>query len=211
MFSKRVENTILYAAKAHAWQKDKAGAPYILHPLRVGLTFSLLPHAESEIIVGVLHDVVEDTDAILSDVSVELDLTDAETAAIDAISKRVNEDYPTYLARVAANRLAREVKYEDLRDNVGRTVGATYIEESHKLRMLRKYVTALAYFGVNTRELGELSEVDKEVLDDIAKKQSEPEKAAKIEDIVNTLSYTSLLRIVCRIYPDTFSMADEGV
>ena len=46
------------AVSAHKGQKDKSGAEYILHPLRVmerGKT-------EVEKICGVLHDVVEDSD-----------------------------------------------------------------------------------------------------------------------------------------------------
>ena len=47
---------IAIAAEAHSGQFDKAGAPYILHPLRVMLSLS----TEEERIVGVLHDLVED-------------------------------------------------------------------------------------------------------------------------------------------------------
>jgi (p)ppGpp synthase/HD superfamily hydrolase len=51
-----LERAIAIAAEAHAGQTDKAGAPYILHPLRMmmGLT------SDEERIVAVLHDVCED-------------------------------------------------------------------------------------------------------------------------------------------------------
>jgi len=48
------EDAILLAMKAHQGQRDKAGAPYILHPLRVMLSME----TETEMIVAVLHDVV---------------------------------------------------------------------------------------------------------------------------------------------------------
>jgi len=51
-----LQQLIAIAAKAHEGQVDKAGAPYILHPLRVMLRL----RTDEERIVAVLHDVVED-------------------------------------------------------------------------------------------------------------------------------------------------------
>ena len=51
-----LECAIAIAAEARAGQVDKAGAPYVLHPLRMMLTLS----SNAERIVAVLHDVVED-------------------------------------------------------------------------------------------------------------------------------------------------------
>ena len=51
-----LERAIIIAAKGHAGVKDKAGAPYILHPLRMMLGLS----SPDERIVAVLHDVCED-------------------------------------------------------------------------------------------------------------------------------------------------------
>ena len=53
------------ASKAHLGQVDKAGAPYILHPLRVMMKVSPDEHR----IVAVLHDVVEDTSLTLDDLA----------------------------------------------------------------------------------------------------------------------------------------------
>jgi (p)ppGpp synthase/HD superfamily hydrolase len=51
-----LERAIIIAAEGHAGVKDKAGAPYILHPLRMMLRLS----SPDERIVAVLHDVCED-------------------------------------------------------------------------------------------------------------------------------------------------------
>jgi (p)ppGpp synthase/HD superfamily hydrolase len=51
-----LERAIAIAAEAHAGQVDKAGAPYVLHPLRMMLGMS----SNDERIVAVLHDVCED-------------------------------------------------------------------------------------------------------------------------------------------------------
>ncbi len=53
-----LEDAIQIAAEAHKGQPDKAGAPYILHPLRMMMRLK----TEAEMITAILHDVVEDTD-----------------------------------------------------------------------------------------------------------------------------------------------------
>ena len=53
-----LERAIEIARQAHAGQVDKGGADYIGHPLRV----MGMGKTEEEKIVGVLHDVVEDSD-----------------------------------------------------------------------------------------------------------------------------------------------------
>ncbi len=52
-----LEDAIRLAVEAHQGQRDKIGQPYILHPLRVMFRLT----SETERIVGVLHDVIEDS------------------------------------------------------------------------------------------------------------------------------------------------------
>ncbi len=52
-----LERALQIAVQAHAGQKDKNGAPYIFHPIRV-MTRCTTPAAK---IVALLHDVVEDS------------------------------------------------------------------------------------------------------------------------------------------------------
>lgn len=108
-----LEKAIEIALKAHAGQTDKAGEPYILHPLRVmGMMAT-----EHERVVAVLHDVLEDSDILygeLFDEGVPIELLDA----LDALTKRKGEDYRTYIDRVALNPLAVKVKLADIADNL---------------------------------------------------------------------------------------------
>ena len=60
-----LERALEIAAAAHAGQQDKAGQPYILHPIRVMLSVSTL----DEQIAAVLHDTVEDTSVTLEDLA----------------------------------------------------------------------------------------------------------------------------------------------
>jgi (p)ppGpp synthase/HD superfamily hydrolase len=104
---------IVIAAEAHEHQKDKAGAPYILHPLRVMLGV----RTEAERIAAVLHDVVEDTPWTLAELAAE-GFAPEVLAAVEALTKREGESRPDALARAAANPIARRVKLADLTDNL---------------------------------------------------------------------------------------------
>lgn len=101
------------AREAHAGQVDKAGAPYIEHPLRV---MAALEGAEAKM-VGVLHDIVEDTEVTLEALR-EVGFSAAVVRAVDALTKRDGEDYEAYLARVIADPLAVRAKIADMTDNM---------------------------------------------------------------------------------------------
>jgi GTP diphosphokinase / guanosine-3',5'-bis(diphosphate) 3'-diphosphatase len=61
METELLDKAIALAQTAHANQVDKAGAPYIGHPLRVMNSLSTV----AEKIVGVLHDSIEDSELTL--------------------------------------------------------------------------------------------------------------------------------------------------
>jgi (p)ppGpp synthase/HD superfamily hydrolase len=107
-----LEKAIMIAAEAHAGQVDKAGAPYILHPLRLMLQME----RTEDRIVAVLHDVVEDTDWTherLRGEGFTRDIIDA----IDSVTWRKHEDYEDFIQRSIQNPIGRRVKLADLRDN----------------------------------------------------------------------------------------------
>ena len=108
-----LERAIEIAAAAHAGQVDKAGQPYILHPIRVMLHVS----SDFERMAAVLHDVVEDTPVTLQQ------LTDSGfpaevVAAIEALTKRPGETRLQAAARAASNPIARAVKLADNAENM---------------------------------------------------------------------------------------------
>ncbi len=107
-----LERAIAIAAEKHAGQKDKAGAPYILHPLRVMLRLT----TNEERIAAVLHDVVEDCGVTLDDLRAE-GFTPAVLRAIDSVTKRDGETYDAFVARAAVDPIGRRVKLADLEDN----------------------------------------------------------------------------------------------
>jgi len=108
-----LERAIEIAAKAHAGQVDKAGQPYILHPLRVMLRVS----SEHERIAAVLHDVVEDTDVSLERLVAE-GFPPEVIAAVDALTKRPGESRLDAAHRAAADKIGRKVKLADNAENM---------------------------------------------------------------------------------------------
>jgi len=108
-----LEKAIRIAAQAHEGQRDKAGAPYILHPLRVMMKMA----TEAEQITAVLHDVVEDTDWTMERLRQEGFLGEI-LAALDCLTRKNGEEYEKFIERVKRNPLAVKVKIADLEDNL---------------------------------------------------------------------------------------------
>jgi hypothetical protein len=107
-----LERAIQIAAEAHTGQVDKAGAPYILHPLRVMLRVE----SYEDRIVAVLHDVVEDSKWTLDDLRAE-GFSDAIITGVDAVTRRPDETYMEFVRRAGRDPLGRRVKLADLADN----------------------------------------------------------------------------------------------
>ena len=108
-----LERAIEIAAHAHAGQLDKAGQPYILHPLRLLLAV----HTLQEQIVAVLHDVVEDTAVTLVDLQREGFANDV-LDAVQALTKQPGESRGAAARRAVANPIARIVKLADVTDHM---------------------------------------------------------------------------------------------
>jgi (p)ppGpp synthase/HD superfamily hydrolase len=108
-----LERAIAIAAEGHAGVTDKAGAPYILHPLRMMLSLS----SPDERIVAVLHDVCEDCPGWNFDRLRAEGFADHIITALDSVTKRDGEEYEAFARRAAANPIGRRVKLADLADN----------------------------------------------------------------------------------------------
>ena len=107
-----LERAIAIAEKQHTGQVDKAGRPYIDHPLRVMQAMS----NDAERIVAILHDVIEDTDCTLDQLATE-GFPGYILEALDSVTRRDDETYEAFVARAARNPIGRRVKYADLQDN----------------------------------------------------------------------------------------------
>ena len=63
-----IKKAYLYAKAKHQKQKRKSGEPYIIHPLNVAYIVAGMGLDSSTISAALLHDVVEDTDAVYEDI-----------------------------------------------------------------------------------------------------------------------------------------------
>jgi (p)ppGpp synthase/HD superfamily hydrolase len=109
-----LERAIEIAVQAHKGQIDKAKMPYVTH------LFSVMNRGQSlnEKIVGVLHDLIEDTSWTLEMLRNE-GFSEEIIEAVRCITKLSDEeDYSVYLNRVKSNPLALRVKLHDLQDNM---------------------------------------------------------------------------------------------
>ena len=136
-----LERAIEIAVEAHKGQIDKGGSPYILHPLRVMGNVD----GESEKIVAVLHDVVEDSnwtfEALLAErFSIEV------IEALKSVTKNSdNEDYDSFIQRAMQNRIGRKVKIADIRDNLDVTRISDITDTD--VKRINKYKRALKFLS----------------------------------------------------------------
>jgi len=153
-----LERAIAIAAEAHAGQIDKAGAPYILHPLRVMLSLAI----DEERIVGVLHDVVEDCDGWTFERLSAEGFSPEIMEGLRSVTKHepvknpvlpnspmhnAEETYEDFVRRAADNKIGARVKRADLMDNMdwSRIAEPTVNDLS---RMIR-YKKALKYLDAS--------------------------------------------------------------
>lgn len=108
-----LEKAIALATQRHAGQTDKAGQPYIQHPLRVMNSVDL----EDAKIVAVLHDILEDTETTVQELRA-LGFKAHIIEAIGALTKQPNETRLQAAEKTALNPLAIQVKLADLKDNM---------------------------------------------------------------------------------------------
>ena len=110
-----LERAITIAAEAHAGQKDRAGAPYVLHPIRLMIQMD----SEDAMMAAVLHDVVENSVWTLDNLRKE-GFSNEVLNAVDSLTHRdkEGEDYWDYIQRAKSDPIAIKVKLADLEDNL---------------------------------------------------------------------------------------------
>jgi (p)ppGpp synthase/HD superfamily hydrolase len=136
-----LERAIAIAAEAHAGQVDKAGAPYVLHPLRMMLRVA----STDERIVAVLHDVCEDCPGWTFDRLRAEGFPAHIIEALQSVTKREGEAYEDFARRAAGNPIGRSVKLADLHDNCDLSRIAAPAERDYQ--RIAKYRRAIDLIG----------------------------------------------------------------
>ena len=113
------------------------GEPYINHVIRVAESV----YGWKAKTIAYLHDLVEDTNITL-DILLEIGFTDEIVECVDVLTRRVDQSYDDYIARVKNCQydIVRQIKLADLKDNLRDIDDIPGMSNSRKLR----YVNAQA-------------------------------------------------------------------
>ena len=142
---KLLGSAIYDATNYHFGQYDQAGYPYILHPLRVS---NALMHKKDIAypVVGVLHDIVEDTN--FTSLMVRKRYGDIIANSVDLLTHDdPSISYQERIKMIAEDKYAKAVKLEDLTDNsnILRLKGVT----DKDFERMKKYHESFIYLSNN--------------------------------------------------------------
>ena len=137
-YNEQFQIALELAVEKHKNQTDKAGNPYILHPLQVMENVN----SKEGKIVAILHDIIEDTD-ITEDYLLKIGLSKRIVDAVVALTRSEDMDYQEYIKNLSSNPLAKEVKLADLEHNMDLKRLPTLEEKD--LERNRKYQIAYHY------------------------------------------------------------------
>lgn len=137
-YNEQFQIALELAVEKHKNQTDKAGNPYILHPLHVMENVN----SKEGKIVAILHDIIEDTD-ITEDYLFKIGLSKRIVDAVVALTRSEDMDYQEYIKNLSSNPLAKEVKLADLEHNMDLKRLPTLEEKD--LERNRKYQIAYHY------------------------------------------------------------------
>lgn len=108
-------NAMDYAARMHNGQKRKNGDDYITHPISVANRLAEAGEDEKTQIVGLFHDLLEDTKARDEDIA---EYGDDVLRSVILLSKNRAENKKAYIDNILSDKMAKAVKNADRIDNL---------------------------------------------------------------------------------------------
>lgn len=123
IYSEQINKAMNLAYEAHAGQFDKAGVPYIYHCMLVAYSLSEYTYYvfEDDIIIALLHDVLEDNKNYTIGNIKELGFSENVIEGLKLLNHDKNESYEEYIEHIIKNRSASLVKLSDLSHNLMET------------------------------------------------------------------------------------------
>jgi hypothetical protein len=121
-------------------QKDKTNEDYAHHFLRVSRDNT---DSVAKMIIGILHDVVEDTDWALDDLRT-IGFSERIVLGIEGVSHKDGELYFDSIERCGLNPDSIDVKLKDNHDNMAQSRN-TFLPQAKDLRRLQKYTVTRQY------------------------------------------------------------------
>jgi (p)ppGpp synthase/HD superfamily hydrolase len=117
----RLWDALKLCHKLHEEQTDKCGQPYWIHPFTVAMRgFVEYENNLSYAIVGLLHDIPEDTGMCVEALATLIELTDKEVEALKLLTRQDGMSYDEYIGSIVEsnNEIAIAVKMDDLIHNM---------------------------------------------------------------------------------------------
>lgn len=111
IYNEQTKKAMRIAFNAHKDQVDKAGVPYVFHPIHLAEQMK----NEEEIIVALLHDTVEDSEITFDEL--EKEFSDTIMEALKLLTHKPDIEYMEYVKKIKGNPIARAVKIADLKHN----------------------------------------------------------------------------------------------
>ena len=141
--SSKIDQALLLTASRFEGIVDEDGQPYMLHCLRVMLSFTD-PTLQ---IVGLMHDLIEDTPTTLDELT-QLGFGAGIVEAIGLLTRTSEISYADYIIRLKPNEIARQVKQADLREIGSQGVVSEILAGNRELNI--RQIRALSErFGVS--------------------------------------------------------------
>ena len=137
IYTEMIRKALKICFKAHEGQTDRSGVPYVFHPYHLAEQMD----TEEEIIVALLHDVIEDTEMTIEDLH-RVGFSEPVLEAITLLTK-TDLSITEYNEKIRQNPLARKVKIADLKHNMDLS-RLKKVTEKDKLRCI-VYKMSLEY------------------------------------------------------------------
>ena len=112
LYTEQIKKALKICYEAHKDQYDKGGLPYVFHPFHLAEQMQ----EENEIIVALLHDVLEDSNYTLIDLE-EAGFSENIINALKLLTHQKPVPYMEYIKNIKSNPLATKIKLADLKHN----------------------------------------------------------------------------------------------
>jgi len=137
IYTPKTKKALKLCFEAHKNQMDKSGMPYVFHPFHLAEQMQ----TEETTVVALLHDLVEDTDYTIEDLT-SMGFDKSITDAIALMTHADDVEYMNYVREIKNNPIARAVKLADLKHNSDLT--RLDVVDQKALSRREKYLKAIA-------------------------------------------------------------------
>ena len=137
IYTPKTKKALKLCFEAHKEQVDKSGMPYVFHPFHLAEQMQ----TEETTVVALLHDLVEDTDYTIEDLT-SMGFDKNITDAIALMTHADDVEYMDYVREIKNNPIAKAVKLADLKHNSDLT--RLDVIDEKALSRREKYLKAIA-------------------------------------------------------------------